>query len=71
MHEALRILRIDLGHFLLLGLELLIVSDILHSIVKRSMEEIAILAVTVLIRISLSYFLNKEIAELSQSEDPT
>lgn len=57
-------LRIDLGQVLLLSLEILIISDILHSIVKRTFEEIGILAVIVAIRIALSYFLDHELAGL-------
>lgn len=61
---VLRQLRFDLGQVLLLSLEVLIVSDILHSIVRRSLEEVGILAVVVAIRIALSYFLDREISRL-------
>jgi len=62
--DVVRQLRVDLGQALLLSLEVLIVSDILHSIVKRTLEEVGILAVVVIIRIALSYFLDQEIAQL-------
>ena len=64
-----RQLRVDLGQVLLLSLEVLIISDILHSIVQRSMNEVGMLAVIVAIRIALSFFLEREISHLQQAED--
>ncbi|QDU41210.1 hypothetical protein Mal4_55750 [Maioricimonas rarisocia] len=66
---TVRQLRVDLGQVLLLSLEVLIVSDILHSIVKRTLEEVGILAVVVIIRIALSYFLDREIEHLQAERD--
>jgi len=66
--RAYRNLRIELGKTLLLGLEILIISDILHSIVKRTLEELAIVAMTVVIRIVLSYFLDRELVRLASHE---
>lgn len=60
-------LRYDLGTVLLLSLEILIISDILHSIVKRTLEEVSILAITVAIRVALSFFLDRELSSLRQS----
>ena len=65
---VIRQLRVDLGQILLLSLEVLIVSDILHSIVRRSLEEVGILAVIVVIRIALSFFLDREISNLQRAE---
>ncbi len=65
-HAATKDLRLDLGQLLLLALEILIISDILHSIVKRTIEEVSILAITVVIRISLSFFLERELLELGK-----
>ena len=64
MHAVFREIRFDLGHILLLALEILIISDILHSIVKRTFEEVGILAITVAIRIALSFFLDREISAI-------
>ena len=66
---VLRQLRVDLGMSLLVSLEVLIVSDILHSIGKRSLEELGMLAITVAIRTLLAFFLDREMADL-QSENP-
>ena len=64
----IRQLRVNLGQVLLLSLEVLIVSDILHSIVKRSIQEVGILVVVVVIRIALSFFLEREISHLQEAE---
>ena len=64
MARAYRNMRIELGKTLLLGLEILIISDILHSIVKRTVEELIMVAITVAIRIVLSYFLDRELFRL-------
>jgi uncharacterized membrane protein len=64
--DLFRQLRFDLGHILLLALEILIISDILHSIVRRTFEEIGILAITVAIRIALSFFLDRELTGIER-----
>lgn len=50
-------LRIVLGHYLLLGLEFLIGKDILQSILDPTLVELGQLAVLVVIRVVLNYFL--------------
>jgi len=60
----LRVIRADLGTYLLLGLELLIAADILQTILEPSTQELLILGGIVLLRTVLSYFLNKEIEEI-------
>jgi len=57
-------IRIDLGRYLLLGLEFLIAADIIRTIVKPSLEEVIVLVAIVAIRTVISYFLNKEIERL-------
>ena len=59
-------IRTDLGRYLLLGLEFLIAADIIRTIVKPSLEEVAVLVAIVAIRTVISYFLNKEIERLAQ-----
>ena len=54
-------IRIDLGRYLLLGLEFLIAADIIRTIAKPSLEEVTVLVAIVAIRTVISYFLNKEI----------
>ena len=60
----LQIVRCDLGVKLVFALELLIISDLLHTIVSRSMDDMIIVGALVLIRTVIGYFLNKEIDEI-------
>ncbi|AEE15960.1 DUF1622 domain-containing protein [Treponema brennaborense] len=64
--QRLRVLRADLGTYLLLGLELLIAADILKTIVEPGVQELGILAGVVVLRTVLSFFLNKEILEIDR-----
>ena len=56
------VLRHHLGSYLLLGLEFLIAADIVHTVIKPELSEMAILGSIVAIRTVLNYFLNKEVA---------
>ena len=60
-------LRLNLGQLILLALEVLIVSDILHSIAHRSLEDLGVLGAIVVIRILLAYFLDRELERLSSN----
>ncbi|MBO0476387.1 DUF1622 domain-containing protein [Vagococcus sp. DIV0080] len=53
--------KIYLGSYVLLSLEVLIASDIIETILNPSIEDILILAGIVVIRTAISYFLGKEI----------
>lgn len=53
-------IRNDIGFHLLLGLEFLIAADIIRTIIRPSLEELAILGGIVLIRTTISYFLGRE-----------
>ncbi len=64
--HQLRVLRADLGTYLLLGLELLIASDILKTIVEPGLQELLILGGIVVLRTVLSYFLDREIRLVEQ-----
>ena len=68
--HRIRVLRANLGTYLLLGLELLIASDILKTIVEPGMEELMVLAGIVVLRTVLSFFLDREIRliELEEKE---
>jgi len=59
-------IKIEVGYYLLLGLEFLIASDIIDTILNPSFEDLGILAGTVVIRTGLSFFLNKEIEDINQ-----
>ncbi len=62
--EAMQLIRCNFGLYLLLGLELMIVSDLLHSVVSRSLDDLYILVILVAVRTLIGYFLNQEIREI-------
>ncbi len=64
--QRLRVLRADLGTYLLLGLEILIAADILKTILEPGTTELIVLGGIVLLRTVLSFFLNKEIQEIDR-----
>ncbi len=57
-------LRATFGTYLLLGLEFLIASDILKTVLEPTLNELAILGGIVVLRTILSVFLNREIKDL-------
>jgi uncharacterized membrane protein len=63
--RKLQIVRCDLGVKLVFALELLIISDLLVTIVSRSLDDMIIVGALVLIRTVIAYFLNKEIEDVS------
>ncbi len=54
-------IKIYLGSYILLSLEVLIASDIIETIMNPSIDDMLILAGIVVIRTAISYFLGKEI----------
>lgn len=56
--------RIDLGTYILVGIEFMIASDIIQTVVKRQLEDLAFVTALVAIRTAISYFLGREIAEV-------
>ncbi len=63
----IQMIRCRLGMYIAFGLELMIVSDLVHSVVSRELEDLYFLAAIVLIRTLIGYFLNKEIEELRRA----
>ena len=61
-------MRADFVTYILLGLEFLIASDILKTVVDPTLDELAILGGVVVVRTVLSVFLNKEIKELAEND---
>lgn len=60
--DPYRQLRANIGHVILLGLEVLIIADIIQTIVvDPSLESVAVLGLIVAIRILLSFSLEVEI----------
>lgn len=60
----IKAIRCFLGAYLLLGLEIMIVADIIKTVLHQTSEELIFLGGIVIIRTILSYFLNKEIEEM-------
>jgi len=65
IHQV-RVLRADLGTYLLLGLELLIASDIIKTIIEPGVQELVLLGGIVVLRTVLSFFLDREIRMIEQ-----
>jgi len=69
----LQIARCELGTKLVFALELMIISDLLQTIISRSIDDLIFLGGLVVIRTTIAYFLGREIqevhAELARSDD--
>jgi len=59
----MQVARCELGAKLVFALELLIVSDLIHTVVSHSMEDLVFLGVLVAIRTITAYFLHREIRD--------
>lgn len=64
--EGTKKVRIIVGTYMLLGLEFLIASDIILSVVKHNLNSLIELAGIVIIRTAIGYFLGKEIEVLKE-----
>jgi uncharacterized membrane protein len=53
--------RAELGRYILSGLELLIVSDIIHTALSLAVGDLLFLALLVLIRATVGFFLDREL----------
>lgn len=58
---AMQRVRLELGGYILLSLELLIVADIIRSVISRTMDDLTILVILVIIRTAISFFLGREL----------
>lgn len=56
--------RAGLGRYILSGLELMIVSDIVHTALSLATSDLVFLGLLVLIRSAISFFLDREIKEI-------
>ena len=62
--------RVELGRYILSGLELFIVSDIIQTALSLALADLIFLGLLVAIRAVISYFLTQELRELRGREDP-
>lgn len=56
--------RIELGRYILAGLELFIVSDIIHTALSLALADLVFLGLLVIIRSLISFFLDRELKQL-------
>ncbi len=62
--------RTILGTYILTGLEFMIASDIVHTVITRELTDLIFVGLLVLIRTAISFFLGREILEI-QHENKT
>ena len=58
--------RLDLGTYILVGIEFMIASDIINTVVKRELLDRAFVSALVAIRTAISFFLGRELAEVRE-----
>ncbi|MEL6566938.1 MAG: DUF1622 domain-containing protein [Pseudomonadota bacterium] len=58
--------RAILGTYILTGLEFMIASDIVHTVITRELTDLIFVGLLVLIRTAISFFLGKEVMELEK-----
>lgn len=68
--QTLNAERIELGRYILAGLELFIVSDVIHTALSLKFSDLAFLGLLVVIRSVISFFLEREIAGLKKELEP-
>ena len=56
--------RTILGTYILTGLEFMIASDIIHTVITRELTDLIFVGLLVLIRTAISFFLGREIQEI-------
>ncbi|WP_243661041.1 DUF1622 domain-containing protein [Miniphocaeibacter halophilus] len=66
-YKEIKKVKNKLGGIVLLGLEILIIADIVETIINPTFKDIGLLAAIVAIRTAISYFLNKEIESSEES----
>ncbi len=63
---GIQAVRCRLGSFLVLGLEFMIVSDLVQSVLSHSLKDLYLLGALVVLRTMIGFFLNREIRELAE-----
>jgi uncharacterized membrane protein len=58
--------RIELGRYILAGLELFIVSDVIHTALSLRLSDLVFLLLLVIIRSITSFFLDRELEQLKK-----
>lgn len=60
--------RSTLANYILTGLEFMIASDIIHTVITRQFTDLLFVGLLVLIRTAISFFLGKEVMEIERAE---
>lgn len=60
--------RTILGTYILTGLEFMIASDIVHTVITRELMDLIFVGLLVLIRTAISFFLGREIQEIKHGD---
>lgn len=60
--------RVELGHGIIVGLEFMVAADIITTVVHPTYFELGLLALLVLIRTVLSYFITRELASVPATQ---
>ena len=66
--DAIRNLRLQLGSYILLSLEFIIISDIIQTAISVNVDDLLSLGLLVVIRVALSFFLGRELSEVKAQE---
>lgn len=61
--------RVELGRYILAGLELFIVADIIHTALSFALGDLIFLGLLVLIRSAISFFLDREIEAIRKDPE--
>ncbi len=61
-------LRINLGYYLLLGLEFLVAADVIETLLAPDLEHVLVLGAIVIIRTVISFSLNWELTQHAQQQ---
>ena len=65
--QELRHLRLQLGSYIILSIEFMIVSDIINTVLTKTMEDLYYLIGLIVARTAISYFLGKELNEIENA----
>ena len=68
LREIMTEIRIELGNYLVLALEVIIGRDIIETLLDPALEDILILVILVILRTLLAFFLNYEMTHISKKE---
>lgn len=60
--------RTMLGAYILTGIEFMIASDIIHTVITREFTDLLFVGLLVIIRTAISFFLGKEVMELHEKD---